>query len=213
MRIRTGGENLVRMHEVARRTETEPGRGTAAPRWFAPRAPAPLGRVPSSTDIVATLCAEGLPNVLHELVHLALAGVVADDHGFDYQAIPVDLDTGEGRDVLFDELACCVVSCAYLLDDDGAASWQRCHAWFREQIGIQPVFYGYEDDAAGFWRRVDAVTAGHAERFAAMLDAAYARCEALLAWGGATSDVARCRRRLDWDGLWTSTSLDCEHSR
>ncbi len=198
------------MHEVAPTGSDGKTGARSAVHRFGPRAPAPLVLGAARPDTVATVCAEGLPNLLHELVHIALAGVVADDHGFDYRAIPVDLDTAEGRDVLFDELACCVVSCAYLLDDDGAPAWQRCCDWFREQIGIQPVFYGFEDDPPGFWRCVQRLTAGHAERFAAMLDAAYARCEALLVWGGATHGVARCRRRLEWDELWMSTGLDRE---
>jgi hypothetical protein len=85
--------------------------------------------------------AQGLPNLLHELVHAQFLGRLDDDHGFDYGAIPLDLDRPEHRRWLWEELACCALSCAGL--------WPRTEhredAWFAEQFEIQGIFYGCED--------------------------------------------------------------------
>ena len=78
--------------------------------------------------------AAGLPNLLHELVHVLQFGRLADDHGLDYGQIPLDLGDPAHRRHLWEELACCLVSCAYL---EPAAE----AAWFAEQVGIQGVFY------------------------------------------------------------------------
>jgi hypothetical protein len=44
---------------------------------------------PASAPFI--VAAAGLPNLLHELVHVLQAGRLADDHGLDYGQIPYDL--------------------------------------------------------------------------------------------------------------------------
>jgi hypothetical protein len=152
------------------------------------------------------VCAQGLPNLLHELVHVVLAGVLDDDHGIDYGAIPFDLETVAGRRVLWEELACCVLSCAWLADADPGASpddvRRQVDDWFREQVDIQPVFYGMEEDPPGFWRRVDALRARHADEVNACLVQAYRDTEALLVASGAPRDRARPHWRPSLDERW-----------
>lgn len=134
---------------------------------------------------------QGLPNLLHEVVHVVLAGRLDDDHGIDYGQIPFDLARPDGRAVLWDELACCVVSCAYL----DRQRWQ-VEAWFAEQIEIQPVFYGMEDAPHLFLQTVR----DHARRFGDELDAtlsrAYAGVARLARQGGADDALERPVREL-----------------
>ena len=144
---------------------------------------------------------EGLPNLLHELVHVGLAGRLDDDHGFDYRAIPYDLQRPDGRAVLWNELSACVVSCAYLLTS--ADAWARVDAWFDEQLGIQPIFYGRDADADAFFAELPARAQAHAHELATVTAAAYDRCAALLRWAGAPAAVARVTRRLDFVALWS----------
>ena len=130
--------------------------------------------------------AQGLPNLLHELVHALLAGRLDDDHGFDYSGIPYDLASGPGRRVLWDELAACALSCTYLraslchgrTGEEIAAARvaELVDAWFVEQVEIQPVFYGMEDDPPAFVARVAALLRAHADE----ADAFVARAQALL---------------------------------
>jgi hypothetical protein len=154
---------------------------------------------------LAEVESQGLPNLLHEAVHIVLAGRLDDDHGIDYGAIPFDLEQPAGRRVLWEELAACAVSCAYLeRPRDGerpADVAARVAAWFREQLDIQPVFYGMDDDPPGFWHRTRALAAAHADELAATLDEAHAKLEALLLAGGAAPERA-CARRLDLDAVW-----------
>ena len=153
------------------------------------------------------VCAQGLPNLLHELVHVVLAGVLDDDHGIDYQAIPFDLRSSTGRAVMFEELACCVLSCAYIADardgESEADASARVDAWFAEQVGIQPVFYGMEDDPGAFWRRVGAVAQAHAAELDAVIDRAYRDVAELLAAAGADAALCQPARRLTFAGLWS----------
>lgn len=158
---------------------------------------------------VAEVHAQGLPNLLHEFVHIILADRLDDDHGIDYHAIPFDLGTAPGRRVLFEELACAVVSCAYLSrsrtqrgvreSDQGVRT--RVDAWFAEQVEIQPVFYGQDDDLSGFLDRVEEVGRRFRGELEAVMDLAYARCEAALTRVGATPAVARTPRRLTLHGM------------
>lgn len=153
---------------------------------------------------VAEVHAQGLPNLLHEFVHVVLAERLDDDHGIDYHAIPFDSSTASGRRVLFEELACCVASCAYLsrpfvrggTTESQACMSARVDAWFAEQIEIQPVFYGMEDDPSGFWDRVEEIGRVFGHALADVMALAYARCEAALSEVGAPPEVARPPRRL-----------------
>src|SRR5215210_5186146 len=74
--VRVGADNALRIR-----------RGAACLPPFAPRAPAPwppraavMIVRDAHAEAVAILEVEGLPNLLHELVHVALAGRIADDH-------------------------------------------------------------------------------------------------------------------------------------
>lgn len=171
-------------------------------RPFAPRAPAPLPPGPlqraSGRERLATIDVEGLPNLLHELVHVALAGRLADDHGYDYGAIPYDLATACGRAILWEEIACCVVSCAYLLGPDPGAR-ARVDAWFAEQLEIQPLFYGFEAEPAAFFATLDALAHAHIDELVATLASAYDRVERLLAPFVARAD----HERIAFAPLWS----------
>lgn len=139
--------------------------------------------------------AAGLPNLLHELVHVLQVGRLADDHGLDYGQIPYDLERAPHRRILWEELACCVVSCAYLEADVEAA-------WFAEQVGIQGVFYGHDDDPEGFLAAVDRAVAAHGDELAAVLTAAYTATEAALTAAGAPPELARPRAHVPFHRLW-----------
>lgn len=144
---------------------------------------------------------EGLPNLLHEVGHLVLAGVLDDDHGIDYQAIPFDLGCAGGRAVLFEELACCTLSCGYARPLRDARAWAWADAWFAEQVEIQPVFYGFEDAPGRFWSVVKEVYVANAGACEAAVDAAFERTEALLRWADAPVGVAAPAERLSFRTL------------
>lgn len=137
--------------------------------------------------------AAGLPNLLHELVHVLQFGRLADDHGLDYGQIPLDLGDPAHRRHLWEELACCLVSCAYL---EPAAE----AAWFAEQVGIQGVFYGYDSDAPGFLAAVDRTLAAHGAELEVVLAAAFAAASRRLAAVGA-GPLAR-PRDLHFPTVW-----------
>jgi hypothetical protein len=178
-----------------------PGLATSTPAEISGGLPDPDARKGTA---VAEVSVQGLPNLLHELVHVVLADRLDDDHGIDYHAIPFDLREASGRRVLFEELACCVASCAYLsrpLHRVGGRETEletarRVDAWFAEQIEIQPIFYGMEDDLAGFLDRVEAVAKRHRDELDDVMGLAYARCEAALAEVGAAPREARPARVL-----------------
>lgn len=181
--IAQGGENLVR--------RLEPG---SSP---------PEGSSPPAT---AQVQAEGLPNLLHELVHAVQAGRLDDDYGIDYSAIPFDLRTPAGRAVLWEELACCVVSCAYLpaAGSEGHDEGLRPSVadWFREQLEIQPVFYGMEDDPPAFVELVGQLLTRYGDEVDAVLDRAYAATERALSGAGAAAGVSAPRIRPSARSLW-----------
>jgi hypothetical protein len=185
--IALGGENLVR-------SLAEP-----SPRGSAGRGP------------IALVQAEGLPNLLHELAHAVQAGRLEDDYGIDYTAIPFDLEAPAGRAVLWEELCCCVTSCAYLRSHGRAARagasapivGAEVEDWFREQVEIQPVFYGMEHDPRAFVERVAALLQAHGAEAEAMIDRAYAALERALAAAGAEPAVARSAWRPDIPTLWS----------
>ncbi|MCX4245832.1 hypothetical protein [Paraliomyxa miuraensis] len=166
--------------------------------------------VSSSSTPIALVQAEGLPNLLHELVHAVQAGRLDDDHGIDYTAIPFDLDTAAGRAMLWDELACCVISCAYLrgygraarAGSSPAAVQAEVDHWLWEQVEIQPVFYGLQDDPCGFLTRVGALLNEHGPEAHAVLERAYAATERALREAGADPEVAEVAWRPSFHALW-----------
>ena len=151
-------------------------------------------------DAPFIVAAAGLPNLLHELVHVLQFGRLADDHGLDYSQIPFDLGDPAQRRHLWEELACCVVSCAYLAPAAEAP-------WFAEQVGIQGVFYGYDTDAPGFLAAVDATVLAHADELEAVITRAYAEVERCLAAVGA-GPLARPRARLQFTTMWARFRAD-----
>ena len=138
--------------------------------------------------------AQGLPNLVHEFVHVLHAGGLADDHGIDYGRIPFDLATSAGRAVLWDELSCCVTSCMYLSRD------ADIDAWFAEQLEIQPVFYGAEHRPARFWQQVDRLVDAYRDDLDAVLETALRRFRAVLE-RQLGARVAP-RRSTGWEPLW-----------
>ncbi len=140
--------------------------------------------------------AAGLPNLLHELVHVLHAGRLADDHGLDYGQIPYDLAVPGQRKILWEELSCCVVSCAYLETTEE-------EAWFAEQVGIQGVFYGHDDDPEGFLKAVDRALVAHGSELEVVLAGAYAAVMTRLRAVGAPVALAAPRARLEFTTLWT----------
>lgn len=134
---------------------------------------------------VAIVEAQGVPNLLHELLHVLQAGRLDDDHGIDYGRIPLDLDDPDDRLVFFQELACTVVSCGYVRGGP-----QRVDAWFVEQIGFQPIFFGLEHDPQRFWARVHEVTSELADELDAVVAAAGERLRDALASAGAAPEIA-----------------------
>jgi hypothetical protein len=152
---------------------------------------------------LAVVCAQGLPNLMHELAHAVQTGVLDDDWGIDYGAIPFDLATADGRRVLWEELACCVTSCAFVharaAGETPARMRARVLAWFREQVDIQPVFYGMEADPPAFWAEVERLALAHREEMETVLDRAYASIARVLAEAGAAAVLCEPPRRLT---LW-----------
>lgn len=187
--IAPDGENLVRKLDPADRCDP------AQDRAEGPR---------------AQVVAQGLPNLLHELVHAVQAGCLDDDWGIDYGAIPFDLDTSAGRAMLWEELACCTISCAYLWAHGHAAragaaeSVVRAEvdAWFHEQIGIQPVFFGMEDAPVAFVERVGGLLQARADEANEVLARAYAATERALCDAGASPTLGAAPRRPSMSTLW-----------
>ena len=169
------------------------------PRRTVPEPLPPFPPTPPAASVQVRI--EGLPNLLHEVGHLVLARVLYDDHGIDYQAIPFDPWTPTGRGVLFEELACCTISCGYPRPLRDAEAWAWADAWFAEQVEIQPVFYGMEADPQRFWSSVDEVYRAHAAECEAVVERAYTRTEALLRWAGAPAAVAAPAERLSFRTL------------
>ncbi|MGH1343257.1 MAG: hypothetical protein ACRBN8_16985 [Nannocystales bacterium] len=164
--------------------------------------PEPLPTYPTDAPAPGVVVrVEGLPNLLHEVGHLMLARVLDDDHGIDYQAIPFDLDTDAGRAVLFEELACCTLSCGYPRALTDPAAWAWADGWFAEQVEIQPVFYGLEDTPRRFWDRVADVYGAHSQQCEAMVARAFTQTESLLRWAGAPAGVAAPAQRLSFGTL------------
>lgn len=123
--------------------------------------------------------AQGLPNLLHEMLHFVQHGALDVDHGIDYARIPFDTDHAGDRRLLWEELACCALSCAYL---DAPAAERR--AWFEEQIGILHHFFGL-DSTETLRARIAALLAAHPGEWPRILARAAALAEAHLLDAGA----------------------------
>ncbi|HRI07344.1 MAG TPA: hypothetical protein PKW35_05980 [Nannocystaceae bacterium] len=140
---------------------------------------------------------QGLPNLLHEVLHALQAGVIADDHAIDYGLIPFDVRVDAQRRILWEEIACAVVSCSFLADEAAV------DPWFADQVEIQGVFYGFaDDDLAGLRAFVEATEAAHPGEVEAVIEHAQELLEARLRAVGAPEGIARARRRCTFAGLW-----------
>lgn len=137
----------------------------------------------------------GLPNLVHEFVHAIQADRLADDYGFDYGLIPLDMKVPEQRRLLWEELACAVLSCAYAPADGDV------EAWFKEQVEIQGIFFGVVEGEE-FAALVDATRAAHPGELPATIERAYATMAQLLRAVGATDAEAEPAVRLDFAALW-----------
>lgn len=123
--------------------------------------------------------AQGLPNLLHEMLHFVQHGRLDVDHGIDYSRIPFDTDHAGDRRLLWEELACCALSCAYL---DVPAAERR--AWFEEQIGILHHFFGL-DSTLTLRARIAALLVAHPGEWTRTLARAAALAESHLRDAGA----------------------------
>lgn len=131
--------------------------------------------------------AEGVPNLLHELLHALQAGGLAIDHGIDYRLIPFDTEVPAQRLLLWQELTCCTISCAYLADRPA-----QIQPWFNEQTGILHHFYGH-DSAAPFLAHVEALLVRHPGELEAVVGLGYRLTEERLGSPPA---------RLEFEALW-----------
>ena len=136
---------------------------------------------------------ESTANLVHEIAHALVAERLDDDHGFQYGTLPLDLAGPTGRSALFDELAACVLSCAF--------SSRPADAWFREQFEIQPVFYGAE--APGdLSRAVCAVLDAYGAEARAFVQGVFERFDAALRAVRAAPWICRPIQSVSLDGLW-----------
>jgi hypothetical protein len=140
--------------------------------------------------------AQGLPNLLHEALHWVQAGVLDEDYGIDYARIPFDTSVAAQRLLLWQELACCVVSCAYIADRP-----ELVDAWFAEQVGIQHHFFGFASSAP-FCEHVERVVARHGAELDEAVEAAYARLAAVLR--AEDPALAEPPARPTFAGLWAT---------
>lgn len=156
---------------------------------------------PGEPDAAFVIEAQGLPNLVHELVHALFLGRLDDDHGFDYGLIPLDLAQPEHRRHLWEELACCVISVAY---------GGRSLAWFVEQFEIQGVFHGLEHDLPGFRDRIDRAV-GRADwraELEATVTQGYDLVRAALLAEGAPVSIGLPNDVLGFDTLWREYRRD-----
>ena len=99
---------------------------------------------------------------------------------------------------MLEELACCASSCRWHPRElDGAK------AWFREQVGIQAVFYGEEDEPGAFLDRVRSLCREHAaERDEVLASAEHGLRRMLRAVGAGSLCAPRHDRGFEY---WWST--------
>ena len=108
---------------------------------------------------------EGTPNLFHELAHVVLLGRLAKDHATDYAKIPIDLASDDGRRLLFEELACCIASCAW-----HPGTRAEVDGWLDEQVDIQPCFFRRDGDLRQFLHDADAAIRQHPAQLVAICD-------------------------------------------
>lgn len=108
---------------------------------------------------------QGVPNLLHEVLHIVQVGEILPDHGTEYGQIPFDPASASGRRLLFEELACCIVSARWHPGDEPAA-----RAWYEEQVGIQGLFFGQEPEA--FPRQIEPLVRAQRTEFEHTLESA-----------------------------------------
>lgn len=106
---------------------------------------------------------QGSPNLFHELAHVVLLGRLAKDHATDYTKIPFDVMSEQGRRLLFEELACCLASCAW-----HPGTPNEVEAWFDEQVDIQPCFFRRDGDLRQFLRDADTSIQQHQAQLTAI---------------------------------------------
>ena len=140
---------------------------------------------------------EGLPNLLHELAHAALFGGLADDHGFDYGRIPLQIERDSDRRLLWEEFAAAVLSCAYL-----EALPATIDAWFAEQVEIQGVFYGLDGDLDRLYALFDGALKRYGQEAESVLCEAYRAVSTWLREAGAPPQICRPYRRYRAAELW-----------
>lgn len=140
---------------------------------------------------------KGFANLLHEFVHFVQVGYLADDHGIDYQQIPFDLRSPAGRNVMWQELTCCVISCAYL-----GGNQKQIEAWFAEQVGIQDVFYGFADQLNAFISQLREIVDLYACELESTLETAYAQTSQYLLQAGTPSSLVDPPKKLTFKKLW-----------
>lgn len=150
-----------------------------------------------ATDRPFVIEAQGLPNLLHEMLHFVQHGRLDVDHGIDYSRIPFDTDHAGDRRLLWEELACCALSCAYL---DASAAERR--AWFEEQIGILHHFFGL-DSTDTLRARIADLLAAHPGEWPRTLARAAALAESHLRDAGAM-DRARPLHDATLDDLFAA---------
>ncbi len=142
---------------------------------------------------------QGLPNLIHELVHATVQGGLDDDHGFPYGEIPLDMRRADHRAQLHEELCCCVLSCAFV-------DAEQRDAWFSEQVEILPVFYGLEDNPDAFAALVESTLLAHPGEAGEMRARARAALDARLEAGARRLGLdSLCLESLDWpefETLW-----------
>ncbi len=143
---------------------------------------------------------EGAPNLFHELAHVVLLGRLEKDHGTAAARIPFDLASEAGAQLLREELACCIESCAW-----HGGSRSEVAAWFDEQVEIQPCFFRRDGDLAAFLHDAAAAIARSPARFVATCRRARDGVRAALLAGGlpptARPPLADFAPRREWRAL------------
>ena len=150
-----------------------------------------------------------LPNLLHELVHLLLHGSAADDHGFEYVEIPLDPSDARHCQWMWDEIAACALSTQMSVNVSTDPE-RFAPAWFAEQIEIQGVFWGLEDDLGGFLRLLSAQIGDPRQNqdLKATLERAWSLVQSALARVETPKELYWRDPRWSFDRLWAEYWAD-----